>query len=491
MNRAKRVLSFVTVLCGFAALVFNGALFTSRAQTGVRIELEPVADDLSSPLYMTSARDGSNRLFIVEQPGRIKVLAPGAQTPTVFLNITSRVLDGGERGLLGLAFHPQFEYNRRFFVNYTRQTDGATVIAEYHVSAGNPNAADSNETVLLTIHQPFANHNGGMIEFGPDGLLYIGMGDGGSANDPGNRAQNINDLLGKMLRIDVDRSEGGRAYAVPPSNPFAGATAGRDEIYATGLRNPFRFSFDRVTGQLWAGDVGQGQREEIDIITRGGNYGWRVFEGTRCTGNDPQLCVTLSSIAPVTEYSHVNGRCSVTGGYVYRGSRSSLPLGSYVFGDFCSGEIFLFNNGAQTMLLNTQMGISSFGEDEAGEVYVVDLSGGAVHRIVNPDAAEQMTARIDSIMVRRRSTGVELLPVTVKGNAKKYEIVVRGAGFAPGARVFVGGRSMKNTVAGSQPGAELVARFRQGTLQEPGPLTVEVINPDNTRSNQVILLVVE
>src|SRR5688500_3066067 len=200
MNRAKRVLSFVTVLCGFAALVFNGALFTSRAQTGVRIELEQVADDLSSPLYVTSARDGSNRLFIIEQPGRIKVLAPGAQTPTVFLNITSRVLDGGERGLLGLAFHPQFEDNRRFFVNYTRQPDGATVIAEYRASASNPNAADSNETVLLAIPQPFANHNGGMIEFGPDGLLYIGMGDGGSGNDPGNRAQNINDLLGKMLR---------------------------------------------------------------------------------------------------------------------------------------------------------------------------------------------------------------------------------------------------------------------------------------------------
>ena len=491
MNKAKQVLSFITILCGFAALIFSGVMPAARAQsTGPRIVLEMVAGNLNSPVYLTSAMDGSNRLFIIEQPGRIRLLAPGAQTATLFLDITNRVQAGGERGLLGLAFHPQFENNRRFFVNYTRQPDGATVIAEYRASASNPNTADSNESVLLTIAQPFANHNGGMIEFGPDGLLYIGMGDGGSGNDPGNRAQNINDLLGKMLRIDVDRTEGGRAYGVPPSNPFAGGTAGRDEIYATGLRNPFRFSFDRVTGQLWAGDVGQGQREEIDIITRGGNYGWRVFEGTRCTGNDPQLCNSLSAIAPVAEYSHTNGRCSITGGYVYRGARSSLPLGSYIFADFCTGEIFLLNNGAQTILLDTAMSISSFGEDEAGEVYVADISG-SVHRIVNPEAEEQVTARIDSVTVQRRSTGAELLPVTVKANGKKYEIVVRGAGFAPGAKIFVGGRVMKNTVAGAQPGAELIARLRQGTIAQPGPLVIEVINPDNTRSNQVTLLVTE
>jgi glucose/arabinose dehydrogenase len=490
MNRAKILLSFVTILCGFAALTFNCATVTTRAQTsGVRIVLELVAGGLSSPLYVTSAHDSTNRLFIVEQTGRIKVLAANAGTPTVFLDITSRVRAGGEQGLLGLAFHPQFETNRRFFVNYTRRPDGATVIAEYRASASNPNTADSSETMLLTIAQPFANHNGGMIEFGPDGLLYIGMGDGGSANDPDNRAQNINDLLGKMLRIDVDNSTGGLPYASPSSNPFFGPTAGRDEIYATGLRNPFRFSFDRLTGQLWAADVGQGQREEIDIITRGGNYGWRVFEGARCTGNDPQLCNTLNAVGPVAEYNHTNGRCSITGGYVYRGAKSGLPLGSYVFGDFCTGEMFLLNNGAQTLLLDTQMSISSFGEDEAGEVYVVDLSG-SVHRIVNPDAEEQVTARIDSVTVQRRSTGETLLPVTVKGNAKKFEIVVRGTGFAPGAKVFVNGRNM-NTVAGAQPGEELIARLRKGTLGQPGPLTIEVINPDNTRSNQVVVLVVE
>lgn len=489
MNRAKIVLSFVMILCGFASLI-SGAMITTRAQsTGVRIELVPVATGLSSPLYVTSAMDGTNRLFIIEQPGRIMLLAPGNATPTIFLDITSRVLSGGERGLLGLAFHPQFETNRRFFVNYTRRNDGATVIAEYRASASNPDTADTNETVLLTIEQPFANHNGGMIEFGPDGLLYIGMGDGGSSNDPGNRAQNVNQLLGKMLRIDVNSSGGGLAYGVPPSNPFAGSTTGRDEIYALGLRNPFRFSFDRVTGELWAGDVGQGQREEIDIITRGGNYGWRVLEGTRCTGNDPQLCGSISSIAPIAEYTHTNGRCSITGGYVYRGARSSLPLGSYVYGDFCTGEIFLLNNGAQALILNTTLSISSFGEDEAGEIYVSDLSG-AIYHIVNPNAGDQVTARIDSVTVRRRSTGVELLPVTVKNNGKKFEIFIRGSGFDAGAVVVVGGRDM-STTSGPTPGGELLARLRRGTLAQPGPLTVEVINPDNTRSNQVTLLVVE
>ena len=489
MNRAKMVLSFVTILCGFASLVFSGVIITTRAQsTGVSIRLEPVATGLNSPLYVTNARDGTNRLFVVEQAGRIKLFANGSNTPTIFLDITSRVLSGGERGLLGLAFHPQFETNRRFFVNYTRRNDGATVIAEYHASASNPDVADTGETVLLTIAQPFANHNGGMIEFGSDGLLYIGMGDGGSGNDPGNRAQNINELLGKILRIDVN-SSGAAPYSVPSSNPFFGSTPGRDEIYAIGLRNPFRFSFDRVTGQLLAGDVGQNQREEVDIITLGGNYGWRVFEGTSCTGLDPQLCGALNTVAPIAEYTHANGRCSITGGYVYRGEKSSLPLGSYIYGDFCSGEIFLLNNGAQSLILDTSLSISSFGEDEAGEIYVADLSG-AVYRIINPNAEDQVTARIDSVNVRRRTTGVELLPVTTKNNGKKYEIVVRGEGFAPGAVVFVGGRNMK-TRQGEIANAVLIARLRRGTIAQPGPLTVQVINPDNTRSNQVTLLVTE
>ncbi|HEX8455842.1 MAG TPA: PQQ-dependent sugar dehydrogenase [Pyrinomonadaceae bacterium] len=378
----KSTRQFVVV----AVLVFVVAFMSARtaaAQGGVSpVTLQPVLSNLSSPVLVTNARDGSHRLFVVEQPGRIQVLQPGASVPAVFLDITSKVLAGGERGLLGLAFHPRFNANRRLFVNYTRRPDGATVIAEYRVSATNPNLVDAAETVLLVIPQPFENHNGGMIAFGADGFLYIGMGDGGSANDPQNRAQNVEDLLGKMLRINVDQANGSAPYSSPPDNPFFGATAGRDEIYATGLRNPFRFSFDRATGQLYAGDVGQNVREEIDIITRGGNYGWRVFEGTRCTGLGPAQCVAANYQAPIAEYDHAGGRCSVTGGYVYRGTRGTLPTGAYIYGDFCTGELFVLQGTTPEFLQDTTLSLSSFGEDEAGELYVASL-GGTVHRLVN------------------------------------------------------------------------------------------------------------
>ncbi|MGE0131682.1 MAG: PQQ-dependent sugar dehydrogenase [Blastocatellales bacterium] len=357
------------------------------------IQLIPVLSGLESPVYVTSARDGSNRLFIVEQTGRIKILPPGANAPlpAPFLNIATKIVAGGERGLLGLAFHPQYTTNRRFFVNYTRQSDGATVVSEFNVSASDPNVAETNEKPIITIAQPFANHNGGWIDFGPDGYLYIAMGDGGSGNDPGNRAQNKDDLLGKMLRIDVN-TNGTAPYTSPATNPFSGSKPGRDEIYATGLRNPWRCAFDRANGQLYAGDVGQGIIEEVSVITLGGNYGWRIFEGTRCTNLGPDPCVPGNYSAPLVEYDHsVNRRCSVTGGYVYRGPRNSLPTGSYVFGDFCSGEIFLWNGGVTSLLLDTDIAISSFGEDEAGEIYVVGL-GGTVHRIAAAPVATPVSA---------------------------------------------------------------------------------------------------
>ncbi len=372
--------SCVGILCGVAVLFLTDTVLSA-------VQLQSVATGLASPLYVTHARDGSNRLFVLEQPGRITLIRPGTAAPTVFLDITAKVLSGGEQGLLGLAFHPAFAGNRRFFVNYTRQPDGATVIAEYQASASDPNVADAAERVLLTIDQPFANHNGGTIEFGPDGFLYIGTGDGGSANDPGNRAQDIEDLLGKMLRIDVDTPNGPVPYSSPPGNPFLGATPGRDEIFATGFRNPFRFSFDRVTGLLYAGDVGQGAREEIDIVVRGANYGWRVFEGTLCTNLDPGLCDPASFTLPIAEYDHSAGRCSVIGGYVYRGARGTFPNGAYIYGDFCSGELFQLlpatNGGAQTVFGATALRstLASFGEDEAGEIYIVGL-GGTVDRIV-------------------------------------------------------------------------------------------------------------
>ncbi|MBI2883905.1 MAG: PQQ-dependent sugar dehydrogenase [Candidatus Methylomirabilis oxyfera] len=364
-------------------LVLLGLLVAPPAKAG--IELVPIVGGLSEPVYVTHSRDGTGQLFIVEQGGRIKVLQPGATAPTVFLDISGRVLSGGERGLLGLTFHPQFATNRRFFVNYTREPDGATVIAQYLASATNPNLAEADETVLLVVSQPFANHNGGMIEFGADGFLYIGLGDGGSANDPGNRAQNLNELLGKILRIDVDHPSGLAPYSSPPDNPFFGAIPGRDEVYALGLRNPWRFSFDRATNELFVGDVGQNAFEEIDLVTLGGNYGWRVFEGNHCTNIDPALCSDGGFVPPIAEYAHTGARCSITGGYVYRGNAATLPVGSYLFGDFCSGEVLLLSGGVQTVLLDTTLLISSFGEDESGELYVVDL-GGTVYRIINTEA---------------------------------------------------------------------------------------------------------
>lgn len=361
-----------------------------------RLTLQPVLTDLTAPVYVTSARDGTGRLFVVEQGGTIKVGRPGAPAPTVFLDIASRVLAGGERGLLGLAFHPRYTENGRFFVNYTRQPDGATVLAEYRVSATDPQVAAGDEVPLLVIAQPFANHNGGMIEFGPDGFLYIGMGDGGSAFDPGRRAQDPTTLLGKMLRIDVDVSGGGPPfYSSPVGNPFAGSDPGRDEIFALGFRNPWRFSFDRATGALYAGDVGQGQREEIDLVTIGGNYGWRILEGTRCTNLEPARCGEPTLIPPVAEYEHTDGRCAVTGGYAYRGNAGTLPAGAYVFADVCSGEIFLLEAGLHRVLLLSGLSLVSFGEDESGEIYVVDLRG-AVYRLVNLDAP-RLTLRLNHV----------------------------------------------------------------------------------------------
>jgi glucose/arabinose dehydrogenase len=357
---------------GTAALAcLLGAVAPAGAE--IAIDLDLVVDGLTRPVFVTHAGDGSGRLFVVEQAGRILIVENGAVLEPPFLDLTNQVRSGGEQGLLGLAFHPDFATNRRFFVDYTRAADGATVIAEFHAAALAPDHADPAKRVLLTIPQPFANHNGGMLAFGRGGRLFIGLGDGGSAGDPGNRAQNPNALLGKILRIDVD---GAQPYAIPENNPFANG-GGRPEIYARGLRNPWRFSFDRKNGRLLVGDVGQERVEEIDIIRRGGNYGWRLMEGSLCyrptTG-----CRRSGLELPIAQYQHRYGRCSITGGYVYRGAALPELAGTYLFGDYCSGEIFGLR---KTVLLDTDLRIASFGEDEAGEVYVVDL-GGAVYRIV-------------------------------------------------------------------------------------------------------------
>ena len=295
--------------------------------------------------------------------------------------------------MLGLALHPGFAQNGRFFVNYTRAGDGATVIASFRVSAANRDVADpASRSELLTIAQPFENHNGGALRFGPDGLLYIGMGDGGSANDPGNRAQDPQELLGKMLRIDVD---GRQPYAIPPGNMFAPNGNGRPEIWAMGLRNPWRFSFDRVTGDLYIGDVGQDRTEEIDFLERshasGANFGWRIFEGTRCTQLNPCPPGLQAFTMPVLTYDHDQG-CSITGGVVYRGRAVPVLQGRYVYADFCSGRMWTMSRDRDgrwqnEVLLDTGHKIATFGEDSAGEVYWADIGSGNIYRLAADPSA--------------------------------------------------------------------------------------------------------
>ena len=342
-----------------------------------------VTEGLDHPLFLTHAGDRSGRLFVVEQPGTIRIIEQGVLQKTLFLDLRDRVATNGpERGLLGLAFHPDYRRNGRFFVNYTRQPDGATVVGEYR-RGGSSDSVSRDERVLMVVMQPEPNHNGGMVAFGPDGYLYVGLGDGGGAGDPGNRAQNPHDLLGKILRIDVDH---GDPYAIPSDNPFAKG-GGRPEVYALGLRNPWRFSFDFNTTDLWVADVGQNQWEEVNLVTRGGNYGWRVMEGFHCF-NPSVSCRTAGLVPPVMEYRHEERRCSIIGGYVYRGRSIPALRGAYVSGDFCSGEIFAFRRSdeggketAPTVLLKAGFRIASFGQDEEGELYVVD-HGGGVYRLV-------------------------------------------------------------------------------------------------------------
>ena len=356
------------------------------------VSLEPIVSGLADPIGITNAGDVSGRLFVNERGGRVRIVnAKTALAATDFVDLSDRIRSGGEQGLLGLAFHPDFAANGRVFVHYSRAGDGATVISELTASADRRTADPASERVIFTLHQPFANHNGGEIAFGPDGNLYIGLGDGGSGGDPEGNGQNRQVLLGKILRIDVDgpRASNGE-YAIPDSNPYAASGVapgdGLPEIWAYGLRNPWRFSFDRGTGDLYIGDVGQGSWEEIDhqpADSRGGeNYGWDLFEGTHCSTN----CASIEVVLPVAEYGHSpGGGCSVTGGYVYRGARQPAMLGNYLFGDYCSGTIWtLPDAGGVTPrpLAETGLRISSFGEGEDGEIYLVDLSGGGLYRVV-------------------------------------------------------------------------------------------------------------
>jgi glucose/arabinose dehydrogenase len=353
----------------------------SPSASGATPKLTKFVDGLTNPTYLTHAGDGSGLIYVLEQPGRIRVIRAGVLLDKPFLDLEKGVgSSGNEQGLLGLAFAPDFKTSARFFVNYTDQA-GDTIVAGFFAAPDHLSADAGSEWRVLKIDQPYGNHNGGDIKFGPDGMLYIGMGDGGSAGDPENRAQNPESMLGKMLRIDVAQSSAADPYAIPPGNPAFGEES-LPELWSIGLRNPWRFSFDRATGALFIADVGQNKIEEINQQPRGragDNYGWKLREGTQSYSGENADYL----IKPIAEYEHGDDGCSVTGGYVYRGALLAAMQGTYLYGDYCSGKIWqLRQNGARwdnRELFDTDHQITSFGEDEAGELYVLARDG-AVYR---------------------------------------------------------------------------------------------------------------
>ncbi len=352
--------------------------------------LRLVADGLTQPVFVTGAGDGSGRLFVVQQTGQIRIVQAGNVLATPFLDLSKLIACCGERGLLGLAFHPGYPTDGRFYVYYTDSTaDHNLTIAEYRRSSTDPNRADpTSARILLRIpHGQFGNHNGGMLAFGPDGMLYAGTGDGGGGGGQLGFTQDLGSLLAKLLRIDVDPPSDGRPYGIPAGNPFVSHAGARPEIWAYGLRNPWRWSFDRLTGDLWIGDVGQDKWEEIDHAAKGAggqDYGWNVMEATHCY-SPPSDCNPAGLTPPVAEYYHDVG-CAVVGGYVYRGSLFPLLHGAYLFSDNCSGRIWSLDASARgfqkpVQLIDTGRSISSFGQDDAGQLYVADLTKGQILEI--------------------------------------------------------------------------------------------------------------
>jgi glucose/arabinose dehydrogenase len=354
---------------------------TAFAQGAPTISLKVVASGLSQPVAVTTAGDGTRKLFVVEQDGLIRLVIRGTLITRPFLDITDLTDGVGEQGLLGVAFHPKYEDNRRFFIHYTA-ANGDTVIAEFKRSRSHPRRALKNsERILLLIEDPYANHNGGDLQIGPDGYLYIALGDGGGGGDPDENGQDLSALLGKILRIDVDARDQGHEYAVPNDNPFVGKEGARPEIWNYGLRNPWRFSFDSATGDMWIADVGQNSFEEIDVDRAGSqggvNYGWDVMEADRCF-EPSEGCDQTGLTLPVAQYPHADG-CSVTGGFVYRGERWPALAGTYFFGDYCSGTIWALaaadpSSGA-IKVLATDNRISSFGQNRHAEILVLDHGG--------------------------------------------------------------------------------------------------------------------
>lgn len=382
-------LGILAVLIGITTLLLAaGHSQIGRQTTNWTLENAFPNLTFNRPVEFTPAGDGSNRVFVVEQEGRIVVFEnkPTTKKTAVFLDIRNKVSSEGEMGMLGLAFHPDFRKNGYFYTYNTKRNPLESVITRFKASTtGEPTVIPSSETVILRFDQPYDNHNGGKIAFGPDGYLYIATGDGGAWGDQHGNAQNRAAWLGKILRIDINKSEKG-TYGIPSDNPFAGNREGfREEIYAFGLRNPWRFSFDRFAGQVWAGDVGQNQFEEIDIITKGGNYGWRLKEADVCY-NPKKDCDPGSLTEPIHQYPRTEG-VSITGGVVYRGSRHPDLRGKYLYADYVSGKVWALTheNGKKTgnqLLLTSAGTISAFGEDETGEVYLLDHQG-TIKRLVS------------------------------------------------------------------------------------------------------------
>ena len=359
----------------------------------IALAVEPFAEGLSSPVFVTGDGSGTGWLYAVEQGGQIVAISPeGELAETPVLDITDRVTSGGEQGLLGLALHPSFRENGRLFVNYTRAEDGATVVAEFQVGE-NGLADPASERQLLAISQPYPNHNGGMIAFDATGMLMIGMGDGGAGGDPEGYGQAPGELLGKMLRIDVDGAE---PYAIPSDNPFADGAQAAPEVWALGMRNPWRWTVDRATGDLWIGDVGQGDWEEVDVLpagTGGANLGWNVMEGAVCYGASD--CDTDGLTLPVATIAHADGACSVIGGHVYRGSAIPELVGAYVYTDLCIGTLWVLDAAAAladgtadpVAVGQGSAQMVSFGEGDDGELFVVDQGGAIMRLVADADAA--------------------------------------------------------------------------------------------------------
>ena len=459
----------ISLLC--FCFIAPGALAQNTAEDSLILAPILHVAGFSRPIQITHAGDGSQRLFVVEQNGRIRIIRNQTLVENSFLDISSRVSCCGERGLLGLAFPPNYANKGYFYVNYTN-SGGDTVVARYHVTT-DPDVADPNsEEILLTIAQPFANHNGGHLAFGPDGYLYIGTGDGGSGGDPRNNGQSLNTLLGKILRIDVE--SGTTPYAIPATNPFASSAANRREIWAFGLRNPWKFSFDRQTGNLYIGDVGQNAYEEIDFQPAsspgGENYGWKIMEGTHCY--NASSCNQSGLTLPVVEYDHEQG-CSVTGGVVYRGQRFPRLNGTYLYGDYCTGRIWgltlLPSSQQNVQLFDAPYSISTFGEDEAGEVYLTDYGAGAIYQITDANPSSSVDLEI---------TTSDTPDPVVRGENLATTITITNKGSSPATlvqtNVTLPSTFTLNSVTSSQGGCSGTATVTctLGTVPPSTPITI-------------------